>query len=281
MKIIGKEVRHNTFGLGVVKAMNHDQITVVFQRGEKVFLYPSIFEKLMVAVDDTVNDYIMQDVAAFQAVRQESDRLALAKRQEANEIELQNALLKKKGAKKATSRQSATKKFVRDPDKRSTFFVFQDKKFDREHAGGYIWAPDSFVGGKNVGSSPIFDVCEGDVIFHGHDAQIWALSIASTSAYPAMHPDDLFPGEKQDMKGHRVNCAYTLIQNPVKTEEFREEIIPYSNEIYAPFDKNGDGNTAYFYYLNRNLAMIFLQGLLEENSDLKELDFVRDLLEQL
>lgn len=261
--------------------MNHDQITVVFQRGEKVFLYPSVFEKLMVAVDDTVNEYIKQEVAAFQAVRQENDQLALTKRQEANELELQNALLKKKVTRKAASRQAATKTFVRDPNKRSTFFVYQDKKFDSECAGGYIWAPDSLATGKNVGMSPIFDVCEGDVIFHGHEAQIWALSIARTSAYLSLQPGEVLLGEKKDAKGHKVNCVYSLIPNPVKTENFREEIIPYSNEIYAPFDKNGNANTAYIYYLNRNLASIFLQGLLEENSDLKEIDFVRDLLEQL
>lgn len=281
MDIIGKEVIHNTFRHGVVKAMKNDVITVAFKMGEKIFLYPSIFEKMMVAVDEDVNDYIKQDVAAFQAVRQEKDRLALAKRQEANELELQNSMLKKKVSTRASSRQAAPKKVVRDPDKRSVFFVFQEKKFDREHAGEYIWAPDSSGSVRNVGSNPIIDVRKGDVIFHGHDAKIWALSKARSSAYPALHPDDLFPEEKQDAEGHKVDCEYFLIQNPVKTEEFREEIISYSNEIYAPFDKNGDGNTAYFYSLNRNLALIFLQGLMKKNSDLEKLDYVRDLLTEL
>lgn len=280
MDIIGKEVIHNTFRHGVIKSLNQDQITVAFKRGDKVFLYPAIFEKLMVAVDENINDFIQQDVAAFQAARDETDQAALAKRQEANELEMQKAMLKKV-VKRASPRQAGSKKMLREPDKRALFFVFQDRKFDREHAGGYVWAPDSSPTGKHVGANPIFDVRDGDVIFHGHDAQIWALSVASTSAFPAMHPDDLFPGEIQNTKGHKVNCVYTLIQNPVKTEDFRDEIIPYSNEIYAPFDRNGDGNTAYFYYLNRNLAMIFLQGLLEENPDLKELDYVRDLLTEM
>ena len=164
MDIIGKEVIHNTFRHGVIKSLNQDQITVAFKRGEKVFLYPAIFEKLMIAVDEHVNDFIQQDVAAFQAAREETDQAALAKRQEANELEMQKAMLKKV-VKRASPRQAGSKKMLREPDKRALFFVFQDRKFDREHAGGYVWAPDSSPTGKHVGANPIFDVRDGDVIF--------------------------------------------------------------------------------------------------------------------
>lgn len=286
MNIIGEKVHHSTFGDGIITEKHSDQIRVLFKKGEKVLVYPFVFEKLMHALDGAVNNFIQIDVVAFQAERQvavaEKGRIAFERKQADDELSSKSSKTAKKGAKKATTSRSATsKKLARDPNKRSTFFVFQEKKFDREYKGGYVWSPISSGSAKSKGANPILDVREGDVIFHGHEAQIWALSVASGKASTTLHPADLFPEEKQDSKGNKVKCEYYLLQNPVKTEKFRENILQDSNELYAPFDKNGDGNTAYFYDLHRDLALVFLQGLIEDNSDVKDLEFVGELLSEL
>lgn len=54
MQIIGKAVKHGSFGQGIVTAQAENKITVCFSQGEKNFLYPDAFSKFLFLKDEAL-----------------------------------------------------------------------------------------------------------------------------------------------------------------------------------------------------------------------------------
>lgn len=63
-------VRHKSFGEGTVISTNGQYITVKFEKTEKVFVYPDIFEKFLTLSDGTVSSEILLDLEAAKAKKQ-------------------------------------------------------------------------------------------------------------------------------------------------------------------------------------------------------------------
>ena len=276
MNIVGKTVKHSVFGIGTVTEVKKDQINVKFDREEKRFQYPSVFGKFLVAVEDSVNTAIQKEIVAAKKKKAAAEQLAYeetARKQAELERLVQDQSMQTVSPKKKPSKSKKEPvSILRIPDKRSTFFVFQTNTFGRESQGGYIWSPVSSDTAGQSDWDPFLEVRAGDVIFHGCDAKILALSIAKTKCYESAQPEE--------KEVHRIDCDYTLLQNPVKTAAFREDILKYSPAEHSPFDKNGNGNTYHFYDLNRKLAKVFLNGMLHDNAYLCDLDFVKELIEE-
>ena len=64
------QVKHRSFGDGVVTATNGKYFTVNFSIGNKTFVYPDIFEKFLTLSDGTVSDEIKADLDAANALKQ-------------------------------------------------------------------------------------------------------------------------------------------------------------------------------------------------------------------
>lgn len=64
-------VRHKSFGEGTVIARNGQYFTVKFDKMEKTFVYPDIFEKFLTLADGTVSDEIMADLSAAKVKKQQ------------------------------------------------------------------------------------------------------------------------------------------------------------------------------------------------------------------
>ena len=63
-------VRHKSFGEGTVVSTSGQYITVKFEKMEKVFVYPDIFEKFLTLSDGTVSTEILEDLAVAKAKKQ-------------------------------------------------------------------------------------------------------------------------------------------------------------------------------------------------------------------
>lgn len=72
MVSVNLQVKHKTFGLGVITAINGKYITVKFEGCEKNFVYPDSFEKFLTLADGTVTDDILADLAC---AKSEKDRI--------------------------------------------------------------------------------------------------------------------------------------------------------------------------------------------------------------
>ena len=127
--------------------------------------------------------------------------------------------------------------------------------------GGYIWAP--IVGRDGKGKhhwDSFLEVREGDIILHGNDAKVVAASIAQGPAQECPKPDKLDNEQLWEKNGRKVDCEYHIFARPIKTVNYKEDILRYCRVKYAPFDKDGNGNMGYLFEVNPRLAKVFLEG---------------------
>jgi len=288
MQLIGEKVHHRVFGVGTVTEQSDTTITVRFPAKEAKFTYPNpdTFKKFLTAENPDVQAAILDEFvrAAEEAARKKAEEEARRKAEEerlAEEKRLADeaarALLRQS---RSPEKKTATKQ-ERIPGKRMTFFVFQGTTFDRESRGGYIWAPSSNKAGSSFHHwDRLLDVREGDIIFHGCDACVQAISTARGECYECHQPEELRFEDLWEPDGRRVDCDYILIDNPIKTALVRDDILRLCNVKYAPFDRDGNGNMGYLYELPRELAKIFLRETVKRNPLIGDVNFVRDLLSE-
>ena len=74
------QVKHKSFGDGVVVSHNGNYFTVKFAAVQKTFVYPDIFEKFLTLADGSVSDEISCDLRDSKAAKQK----ILDKKQEEN-----------------------------------------------------------------------------------------------------------------------------------------------------------------------------------------------------
>ena len=272
MNLVGKRIKHKMLGVGLVTAHDGDLFTIEFPSKTSRFQYTEMtFTKFLAAEDEDVQAGILKE---FQDIRDaEAARLRAAAEQAAREAAQRTITRTNTSAKKAVVRQE------RIPGKRMTFYVFQGSTFDRESRGGYIWAPISNKAGNTFHHwDRLLDVRPGDIILHGYNAHVQAVSIARGECYECNQPEELRTEDLWDQEGRRIDCEYIVFDSPVKTSEFVDDILRLCNVKYAPFDKDGNGNMGYLYELNRELARIFLRAIVARNPSLKHVDYITEFI---
>lgn len=65
------EVRHKSFGDGIVTSSRGKYITVKFSSAEKTFVYPDAFESFLTLKDGTVTDEIVNDIKLSKEAKQQ------------------------------------------------------------------------------------------------------------------------------------------------------------------------------------------------------------------
>lgn len=71
MEFDNLQVKHRSFGDGVVVSKQGNYITVKFSDVQKIFVYPDIFEKFLTLSDGTVSDEILSDLAKTKKAKEE------------------------------------------------------------------------------------------------------------------------------------------------------------------------------------------------------------------
>lgn len=282
MELTGKKLKHGVFGVGIVVEHTGNYITVEFPNKTSKFIYPDAFEKFIKAEDADVQAAIIKEI---------NDAKAEAEQKRLTEEAARKAAEERKDAEYTARRAEIGKKTLyspklvaraqREDGHRLTFFVFQGNTFEREYEGGYLWAPIT----DKSGSRPhhwerMLDVRKGDIILHGCNAHVYAISVARGSCYDSPIPPELVVEDMWDREGRRIDCDYIKIENPVKTSHYADDIIRLSKVKYSPFDKDGNGNTGYLYEINRELARIFVKASVDKNPYLGAVDYIDELLSE-
>ena len=161
-----------------------------------------------------------------------------------------------------------------------TFFVFQTKTYKQGASGGYIWAPYSLTDGTTQTCWDILEhVMPGDIIIHGEDAKIKAISQVKSKSYEAKRPAEFDSKPRFSDMGRKIDCEYVPAKSQVPTKNFIEDIMRLAaNRRYSPFNSNGTGNTGYLYDLDPELAQIFIKGVAEANPQIKDAAFIKKFL---
>lgn len=279
MILIGKRMKHKMLGVGAVVAQEGDFLVIEFpQKTSRFQVSEMTFASFLTAEDPDVQIAILKELEDVkEAERQKALEAALTKQKE--EEAKREALLAKHTVSRKVSPEKAVVKQERIPGKRMTFYVFQGGTFNQESTGGYIWAPvSSKDGGMPHHWTRLLDVQPGDIIFHGYNAHVQAISVARDKCYECAQPTELRTEDLWEPEGRRVDCDYIVLDCPIKTANHKEDILRLCKVKYAPFDKDGNGNMGYLYELNRELAQIFLKGIVAANPHLAGVDYVADLL---
>jgi hypothetical protein len=280
MKIEGLIVKHKTLGIGTVTKFDASFLTVAFENKTSFFPYPSIFTTFLQAADPADHAAILQEIEDAKAAiiaQQKADEEA--KRVEAEKLAAEAA--KKKLASKSSSVPKAVSTQVRISGKPMTFYVFQGITFEQEYQGGYLWAPVTNKAGDTFHHwDRLLDARPGDVILHGYNGHVQAVSIVRAACYDCVQPKELQTEDAWDLEGRRLDCDYIMLKNPIKTANYIADILRLCNTKYSPFNKYGTGNMGYLYEIHREMAKIFLDAAVSANPYLKGNKVIMDLLSE-
>ena len=104
--------------------------------------------------------------------------------------------------------------------------------------------------------------------------------LQKTSCFDCVQPEELVVEDLWDREGRKVECDYVKIENPIKTSDFKDDIIRFCQVKYSPFDKDGNGNMGYLFDINRELAKIFIRATVNKNNYLNSIDYINDFLNE-
>lgn len=274
--MVGVKVKHSVFGTGTITEYSNNYIIVEFPSKTCKFVYPDAFENFIKAEDESLQSSIINAIQAEKAAK-EKKRIEeeLVRKAEAERKAAQEAAQRAQIAKKHSFLPKPAARSQRVEGKRMVFFVFQGNTFDREYHGGYLWAPK-----ENKTTTPphhwtkLLDVRKGDIILHGCNGHVQAISVAKDSCYECQQPKELVVEDLWDLQGRKVDCDYTYIKNPIKTSDYVSDIVRLSRVKYSPFDKYGSGNMGYLFEINRGLARIFVRETIKQNPYLASVDYI-------
>lgn len=145
------------------------------------------------------------------------------------------------------------------------FFVFQNKTYAEERNGGYLWAPKGSCSHWKLMQT----VCKGDIIFHCYHQNIVAISVAQTDCYDCTRPVEL-DKEMWDREGWKVDTAYHILASPIRPKDYMDTVLSLQPTKYAPFSREGRGNTGYLFSLTPDLANFFFKILQVKNASIVE-----------
>ncbi len=95
------------------------------------------------------------------------------------------------------------------------WWVSQNKTFDEESAGHYLWAPLRDKAGQTPHHwATMLEVRPGDVIFCYVDQTAAAIAVAQTAAVPSPRPFTSKEGEAWERDGRRIEAQYELLRPP-------------------------------------------------------------------
>lgn len=266
--MINEKVYHGKFGEGKIIEVAEGKVNILFPSdGERSFQSPQAFESGFLTFIDP------QKQAAFLAELKDQREAEKKKREE--EIEKQRAQPVKAPV------QSSKRKLA-SPERADGeiryFYVFQGTSYRSEMTGGYIWAPIKNEKGQTMHHwERMLDVQAGDVILHGFNGNVAAVSVAKGKAYPADNPHYT---DEWDKTGRKVDLTSYQLRKPLPTKVFSEDIKRLSNEKYSPFDVNGSGNMGYLFAINPELVRVFSEAIVKDNPEVRQIQGINVLLKR-
>ena len=273
MNLIGKKVKHNKWGIGkIIDIDDLNRITVKFGEKTGKFEFPDAFGTFLKVEDNDLQAEIEKLIAEkhSEEIRKKEERY--------KELCVQGRY-----ADGRSSGEYDEKKFV--PAKRIeghalTFYCSQGFYFEPESELGLIWAPLYTHDGRSLYYwDNVMNVREGDIIIHGADGMIKAISCVKGPYTDSINPFKDWDKDTSSNEGRKVECDYIILKTPIATADYREDIVKYCQVKYAPFDKNGNGNSGYFFDLDVHLASIFVKAAMEKNPGVAKVEYLQWLLQ--
>jgi len=157
------------------------------------------------------------------------------------------------------------------------FFVFQNKTFNEEQRGGFLWAPQRGKAGQRVSHHETMKcVKQGDIIIHSCNKKIVAISRAKTDVYEAEIPREL--KNQWDSEGWRIDTEYINFTETIVNSNYKEDLLRIQPKTKAPFNRLGRGNTGYLFFANQELYEFIITKIVEVQKTENDMKKVKELL---
>lgn len=269
-----------SLGIGVVVKQNEKYVWIKFSSRTVKFEYPAAFEKFLVAKEQDIQDTISEELVAVKAAEIVAKEAQVAEQKAEEEARLEALRNQSVVSGRKVSATKSYKPVKRVDGQALTYLVFQGSNYNEEREGQFIWASKFTKDGKIMHHwERLTDLREGDVIFHSSDGYIRAVSRVKGACEDSVRPNsNTSDWTNRGKDGRRVDCEYHELETPLKHGSYKEKILEYCNMKYAPFDKDGNGNTGYLYDLNQKLAAFFIQEIAKENPEVIDLDYLKFIL---
>lgn len=168
------------------------------------------------------------------------------------------------------------------------FFVFQNKTYEKEHKGEFLWAPQYRLKNESIGDidgnrakvshwTLMEKVKKGDIIIHSFNQKIVAISIAKEDSFADDRPAEFESSWVN--KGWRVNSSYITFKSCIKTSDNMRELMKLLPEDNAPFNKIGRGNTGYLFKATKGMFTYIIRQTAELAESTEEKEKILNLLE--
>lgn len=134
MDLVNRKVKSKALGIGTVVEQNDSRVIVQFAAKKSTFQHPEAFRKFLTAEDVEIQQALLAEIAAADALVEEAKIKAEEARKAAEQAKLEE-LAVKAGRKTASK---PVKRIERVEGQHLTFLVFQGNTFAKEYKGGCI-----------------------------------------------------------------------------------------------------------------------------------------------
>jgi hypothetical protein len=139
------------------------------------------------------------------------------------------------------------------------WWVSQNKTFDEEREGDYLWAPQRNKDGRSQHHWLAMEqVRAGDVILSFVNQAIAAVSVAKGGAYASDRPFSSKEGAVWEKDGWRVDAKYELLKPPIPIPPIASELRKLLPSKYSPLTREGTGVQGYLFRLPDAAANLIL-----------------------
>ncbi len=148
----------------------------------------------------------------------------------------------------------------------SYFIVHQNKTYNEEMEGGYLWAPQKTASGKEIYHwTNMTKVKDGDIIFSSYRRNIVSVNISNGQAKEANRPSALDKVNLWEDKGWLLKAKYNVLTNPISIDDNLEKILQLAPAKYSPFTKEGRGSQGYLFEIGKELGDYILNIAKNQN----------------
>lgn len=135
------------------------------------------------------------------------------------------------------------------------FLVFQNKTFNKERVGSYLWAPQKTKAGlEKFFWSNMKKVKQGDIIFSVCNRKIVSINTALGVCVDAIKPVAFDSDNLWEKEGWLLNADYSILKQPISIIDNVDDILKRCPMKYSPFTSSGKGNQGYLYEIGKELG---------------------------
>lgn len=134
---------------------------------------------------------------------------------------------------------------------RSVFWVYQNKTYYSEKAGGFLWSPKyTRDGRRHPGYETMKEVRPGDIIIHSYKSEIVTISIAKTACFSCDRPSVAFA--EWDADGWKIECEYFELPLEFSIDSICRKLYELQ-PVNGPFVSAGTGKQQYLCNANKRM----------------------------